>query len=123
MKAVGVYEAIWASQYKLQLDGELMNLVVRWSPTINTIFTCNGELGISLWDVYWITGLPIVAEMYDEFFPPNWLILDKTRLASLRFLFNTWACLTKGLNPTSGSSPKFTSWVKEFIPEALDRNA
>lgn len=35
------------------------------------------ELGISLWDIFWITGLPLVGEMYDEFFPTNKLIIDK----------------------------------------------
>lgn len=39
-----------------------------------------GELGIYLWDVYWITRLPIVGVMYDEFFPANKLILDKNSL-------------------------------------------
>lgn len=93
MKAVGVYEAIWASRYKQQLDGELMKaLVARWTPTTNTIFTCYGELGISLWDAYRVIGLPIVEEMYDAFFPPNQL-LDKTHPASLWFLFKTWARL------------------------------
>lgn len=88
LKEVGVYEAVWASRYMQQLDGELMKaLVARWSPTINTIFTCYGELGISLWDVYRISGLPIVREMYDEFFPSNRLILDKTHPSSLRSLF------------------------------------
>lgn len=96
-------------------------LVAHWSPATNTIFTCYGELGISLWDVYRITGLPIVGEMYDEFFPANRLILDKTRPASLRALFETWARLIKGLKVGSWVKPKFTSWVKAFIPEALDR--
>lgn len=96
LKAAGVYEVIWASRYKQQLDGELMKaLVACWSHTTNTIFTCYGELGI-LWDVYRIIGVPIVGEMYDEFFPPNRLILDKTRPSSLRSFFETWARLTKG---------------------------
>lgn len=62
-------------------------LVARWSPTTNTIFTCYREFGISLWDVYRITGLPIVGELYDEFFPLNRLILDKTSSTSLQSLF------------------------------------
>lgn len=66
LKAAGVHEAVWASRYKQQLDGKLMKaLVARWSPITNTIFTYYEELGISLWDVYRITGLPIVGEMYD----------------------------------------------------------
>lgn len=52
LKATGVYEAVWASRNKQQLDNELMKApVAHWSPTTNTIFTCYGELGISLWDV------------------------------------------------------------------------
>lgn len=53
LKAPKVYEAIWASQYKQQLDERLMKaLLARWSSVTNTIFTCYGELGISLWEAY-----------------------------------------------------------------------
>lgn len=84
-------------------------MMAHWSPTTNTIFTCYGELGISLWDVYQTTRLPIVGEMYDKFFPPNKLILDQTHPSSLRSLFETWARLTKSLNPSNWGKPKFTS--------------
>lgn len=87
----------------------MKDLVARWSPVTNTIFTCYGELGISLWDVYRITGLPIVGEMYDDFFLQNQLILDRTRPASLWFLFKTWVRLVKGLGSVSKAKPKFTS--------------
>lgn len=44
-------------------------------------------------------------------------ILDKTHPSSLRFLFRTWVRLIKGTG-----KPKFTTWVKEFIPESLVHN-
>lgn len=42
---------------------------------------------ISLRDVYRTIELPIVGKMYDEFFPPTKLILDKKLLASLQESF------------------------------------
>lgn len=64
-----VSDAIWASCYKQQLDAELIKaLVAHWSPCTKTFLTYYVELGISLWDVFLIIGLPIVEEMYDDFF-------------------------------------------------------
>lgn len=40
------------------------------------------ELEISPWDVYW-RGLPIVGDVYDEFFSISKLILDKKHPASV----------------------------------------
>lgn len=69
LKQEGVYEAIWASLYKHSLDQNLLvALIAQWSPHTKTILTCYSELCISLWDVYRITGLRTVGEMYDEFF-------------------------------------------------------
>lgn len=72
-------------------------------------WTCHGELGISIWDVYQITGLPIVREMYNEFFPTNKIILDKISLHPFG-ICSTFGCIYTGV-----SRPKFTEWVKEFI--------
>lgn len=35
------------------------------------------KLGVSLWEVCQITGLPIVGEVYDEFFSTNKIIWTK----------------------------------------------
>lgn len=65
LKKADVYEAIWASRYNQQINEELLKaLAACWSSYKNTILTCYGELGISLWDIYQITGLPIMGEMY-----------------------------------------------------------
>lgn len=88
------------------------------SPHALTPSLCaTGELHISFWDVCQNTGLPIVGEMYDQFFLANKLILDKKLPTSLQQLFRTWWSLFKGSN-----RPKFIKWVKEFIPELLDNN-
>lgn len=62
-----------------------------------------------------ITGLSIMREMYDEFFPDNKLIMDQRLPKSLLKLFQICGRLYVGK-----SQPKFTEWVKEFVLERLD---
>lgn len=101
---MGIYEAIWASQFNQPVDEDLLKtFIARWCPNTNTVVTCYGELGISLWDVYRITGLPIVGEMYNEFFPPNKIIMSKKLPCSLRQLFQIWGRLYMGK-----ARPKYT---------------
>lgn len=66
-------------------------------------------------DVYQITGLPIVGEIYDKFFPTNKLMLDKKLAMSFRELFCIWPHLF-----TRTHWPRFTEWVKKSVPECLD---
>ena len=42
-----------------------------WCPKTNTFITSFGEVGISLWDLRCIGGLPITGELYEEYVPPN----------------------------------------------------
>lgn len=68
LKKSSLYEPIWASQFSHQVQDELLKfLMARWCPNTNTIHTCYRELGISLWDIFHITGLLIAWR--DEFFP------------------------------------------------------
>lgn len=84
MKHAGIYEAIWDSHFNQPNDKRLLKaFVARLCPNTNTTITCYGELGISLWDVYCIIELPIIAEMYNEFFSFNKIILNKKLLYSL----------------------------------------
>ncbi|KAM2634946.1 hypothetical protein EV1_025361 [Malus domestica] len=41
----------------------------RWCSTTNTLHTAQGEMSISLWDLYRIGGLPIQGKFYDEVVP------------------------------------------------------
>lgn len=78
LKKADIYEAISASLYKQQIDEEHVKaLMARLSPRTNNILKCYAELDISLCDVYRITRLPIVGEMYDGFLLTNILILNK----------------------------------------------
>lgn len=93
---VGVYEAIWASCYKQQLDKELIKaLVARWSPWANNFLTCYEELDITLKDAYRSTRLPIMENMYDEFFLTNNLIFDEMLHGTLKCFFLVMDTLTK----------------------------
>lgn len=70
---------------------------------------------ISLWDIFRITELAILGEMYEEFFPANKLTMDQRLPTSPPELFRICAHLFTG-----NSRPKSTEWVKEFIPKQLD---
>lgn len=77
LKQVCVYEAIEVSCFKQPLDLNFLKaFIARWSPHNNTVLTWYRELDISLWDVFWITGFPILGEMYSDFFVNNKLIMD-----------------------------------------------
>lgn len=60
---------------------------------------CYRELGIFLQDVFWINGLPIVREMYDEFFPNIELIMDQRLHKFLWELFQH-VCMLRNLEPS-----------------------
>lgn len=49
-----------------------------------------GELCIFLWEVFLITGLTIVGDIFDEFVPHNSIIIDKNQTHALRLLFEKW---------------------------------
>lgn len=116
LKQVGVYEAIWAFRFKQPLDLNFLKVfIARWFPNTNIILTCFRELGFSLWDVFQNTGLPIVDEMYDEFFPNHKLIIGQSLPKSFRELFYIWGRLFVGM-----SRPKFTKWVKELVHARLN---
>lgn len=71
LRTVSIYDAIWAFKDRLDLtDREVMRAIVQcfW-PATNTFVTPNGELGFSLRELKEIIGLPIVGEIYEEYFP------------------------------------------------------
>lgn len=65
-------------------------------------------------DVYRITGLPIVSEMYEEF-SPLMKIMSKKLPYSLLLLLQSWDCLYKGKLQS-----KYTEWVEAFIDDHPD---
>lgn len=106
LKKAGIYTAI---------DSELMKaFIVRWCPSIKTLYTYY-VLPISFWNMYQITSLPIVGDMYDEFAPANQVLTDKGLPDELRLLFQLWEDLSDG-----EKRPKYTDWVRAFVMDALN---
>lgn len=82
--------------------------------------TCYGELGISLSDVHRITRLPIVREVYNEFLPPNKLIMEQQLPDSLRYLFRIWGHLHTGkLQPKLGGWEAFVLDHPGFLSRSV----
>ena len=78
-----------------------------WCPQTNTLFTPFGEVGIFLWDIRCIGGLPIIGDLYGEYSPPNSELYYRDDFATLRDLLNAYQWIhhhvqgriTKSLTP------------------------
>lgn len=71
LKAIGIYDVVWAFKGRLELankDVMRANMEMFW-PTTHTFVTPNGELGFFLKEISEITGLPVMGDIYEEFFP------------------------------------------------------
>lgn len=107
LKKAGTFEVIWASHFKQSLELELLKaFIARQSPNTNNAITCYGELGISLWDIFNLTWLPIVGKMCDEFFLDNKLIIDQRLPKSMQELFQIW-----GNSYLGNLDPILPSWL------------
>nr|CAD1821664.1 unnamed protein product [Ananas comosus var. bracteatus] len=63
---------IIAFRGKYELDLRIFKgLVEAWCSESNTFHFPYGEIGISLWDIRVLGGIPILGEMYEEFIPRN----------------------------------------------------
>ena len=70
LKGCKLYKAIFASLFKYNHHASMIRAFYeRWYPTTNTLHTSIGEVSISIWDLYHITGLPIIGSFYDEMVP------------------------------------------------------
>ncbi|CAL5359150.1 unnamed protein product [Camellia sinensis] len=111
LKKCGIYAAIYVSQFAYARNVSLLKgFLERWSPDTNTFHTIYGELGISLWDLHRISGLPICGEFYEEFTPSNDILYSSQTSKACRGLFNIYA--------SSCQSKKFNHWTFKFIDES-----
>ncbi|CAL5410211.1 unnamed protein product [Camellia sinensis] len=111
LKKCGIYAAIYVSQFAYARNVSLLKgFLERWSPDTNTFHTIYGELGISLWDLHRISGLPIRGEFYEEFTPSNDILYLSQTSKACRGLFNIYA--------SSVQSKKFNHWTFKFIDES-----
>lgn len=66
----GIYGGIYASLFIYNRDNNIFRSFCEfWCSSTNTLHTVNGEISISLWDLYKLGGLPIIEKFYDEVVP------------------------------------------------------
>ena len=67
-----IYGAVAVSRYPYMYSLSVWKAFLElWGPLTNTLHQGNGEMGISLYDLKIIGGLPILGVPYEEFIPPN----------------------------------------------------
>ena len=72
LKQVGIFGAVGVSQFPYHFDSNLWRAFCElWGPLTNTLHHGTGEVGISLYDLERVGGLPILGDIYEEFFPRN----------------------------------------------------
>ncbi|PIN02830.1 hypothetical protein CDL12_24654 [Handroanthus impetiginosus] len=70
LDAVQIYDFIYASLFTYDRNSEVMKAFFEaWCPLTNTFLTSFEELFISLWDLYYLVGLPLFGSLYDEVIP------------------------------------------------------
>lgn len=80
--------------------------IALWRPSNNTAHPCYGELGISLWDVYQLTGLSM-EDMYDEFGLTNQILKGQ----GLPWWVETGRTCRRGKEAQNTSWSKFLLWT------------
>lgn len=112
-----MYGAIYASLYQYGRDQNIMRAFSEsWCPSTNTLHTLEGELSVSLWDLYKLGGLPIYGAIYDETIPHHADLLarnkDNERLISQAcdYLFGAYRHLVRQPEATRGVTAQL--WIK-----------
>ncbi|KAG9444996.1 hypothetical protein H6P81_016336 [Aristolochia fimbriata] len=68
--AVDLVHAVRTSMFRNGCCGNVVTVFTEvWCSSTNSIFTREGELSISLWDMHRLGGLPITGGIFDETFP------------------------------------------------------
>ncbi|CAB4316426.1 unnamed protein product [Prunus armeniaca] len=72
LRQADIYGAVVVSRYSYDFHPNVSRAFYElWGPLSNTFHHGNGEMGISLYDLKVIGGLPILGLPYDEFIPLN----------------------------------------------------
>ncbi|GMP78935.1 hypothetical protein CsSME_00034684 [Camellia sinensis var. sinensis] len=102
LKKCGIYTAIYVSQFAYARNVSLLKgFLERWSPDTNTFHTIYGELGISLWDLHRISGLPICGKFYED--------------SCQSKKFNHWTFKFIDKSPTSISGFQRKDWIPDDV--------
>ena len=77
LKRAEIYDAVVVAQYPFSHNCNVWRAFAElWGPTSNTLHHIGGEMGISLYDLKTIGGLPILGIPYEEFIPTNKKLLN-----------------------------------------------
>ncbi|KAH7667081.1 Aminotransferase-like plant mobile domain-containing protein [Dioscorea alata] len=92
LKMAGILGPVTISTSPYGFDSSIAKTITgTWCLKTNTFVTPFGELGISLWDLRCIEGLPIIGKFYEEYVPPNRILYSKEVYPSiLKDLFNIY---------------------------------
>ncbi|XP_060974547.1 uncharacterized protein LOC133039658 [Cannabis sativa] len=72
LNQAGIYGAVYISRYPFNYERSVWRAFSElWGPLSNTFHHSSGEMGISLYDLKVIGGLPILGIPYEEFIPLN----------------------------------------------------
>ncbi|KAJ8426818.1 hypothetical protein Cgig2_022599 [Carnegiea gigantea] len=72
LKQAGIFDVVGAYQFSHHFDANIWRAFCElWGPLTNTLHHRLGEVGISLYDLERIGGLPVLGAIYEEFLPPN----------------------------------------------------
>ncbi|KAJ8423333.1 hypothetical protein Cgig2_021289 [Carnegiea gigantea] len=72
LKQAGIFGAVGVSQFPYHFDANVWRAFCElWGPLINTLHHGAGEVGISLYNLERVGGLPILGDIYEEFLPQN----------------------------------------------------
>ncbi|KAH6802992.1 hypothetical protein C2S51_034438 [Perilla frutescens var. frutescens] len=70
LRQAGIFDSVYASLFTYDRSTEIMKAFCEaWCPLTNTLLTSSGELSISLWDLHFLSGLPVYGAFYDEVVP------------------------------------------------------
>ncbi|XP_062118261.1 uncharacterized protein LOC133831870 [Humulus lupulus] len=109
----GIYGAIAVSRFPFLIENNIWRAFTElWGPLANTFHHSSGEMGISLYDLKVIGGLPILGIPYEGFIPLNAKLMQgPMRIPIVVELLRTHAQICDHLNSTKVT---WKQWVEYF---------
>ena len=118
---MGLYHAVYASLFSYDRHPSVIRAFFEhWCSATNTLHTAQGEMSISLRDLYKIGGLPIQGKFYDEVVPSveEFSCRNGRGLpVSCRYLF--WAYHKLSQEAPGKSGVKISSWIRFWYWDAV----
>ncbi|XP_020081335.1 uncharacterized protein LOC109704984 [Ananas comosus] len=121
LRRAGILGGIVASRGKYSKNINIIKALVElWCSETNTFHLPYGEVGISLWEIKELSGLPIIGDMYDEYIPPNYELYNKNNYPNcVRELFDVYQWL---MARSSNKRVRYDLWVNFFYTSCKKLN-